>query len=408
MRLNNSFLTILAFLTISICFGQMNSYSKKIELKGIDSLWHNIELPNEVFEDVNSNLSDIRIYGITKNDTIEAPYLQKVSKAEDANSQISFNLFNSVNNSKGYFYTYEIPQKETINEILLNIEDPNFNWEITLEGSRHMKQWYTILEDYRILSINNDQTNYSFTTLKFPDASFRFYRVLIKSKDKPNIASVSIFKKAKKPAEYRNYDVQSFTVSQEDKKTIIDIDLKNRVPLNLLELTVDDKIDYYRSISIQYLVDSVKTEKGYYQNYSPLATKTLSSMEDNSFQLPGTLAQRLRVIILNNDNQALKISDVKLKGYLHTLTTRFTEPANYFLVYGKPYDNFPNYDISKTTISLPENITKLDFGSVVEIPKPEIETINPIFENKWWLWVIIGVVIALLGYFTIGMMKKEL
>ncbi|WP_424001697.1 DUF3999 family protein [Maribacter sp. IgM3_T14_3] len=408
MKLNHSLLTIIAFFTITFCFGQMDSYSKKIELKGIDSLWHAIEIPNVVFEDVNTNMSDIRVYGVTATDTIEAPYLHKVSKAENANSEIAFNLLNSVNNSKGYFYTYELPKSETINEILLNIQDLNFNWEVTLEGSQQQKEWFTILEDYRILSINNDQTNYSFTTLKFPEASFRYYRVLIKSAEKPNLTSVNIVKKAKKAAEYRDYDVQSFTVSQEDKKTILDVDLQNRVPLNLLELTVDDNIDYYRSISIQYLVDSVKTEKGYFKNFSPLATRTLSSLEDNSFQLPGTLAQNLRIIILNNDNQPLKISDIKLKGYVHTLTTRFIQPANYYLVYGKQYANSPNYDISKTTVSLPKNITKLDFGSVVEIPKPETEITNPIFENKWWLWVIMGVVIALLGYFTIGMMKKEL
>lgn len=408
MKLNHSFLTIITFFTITFCFGQMDSYSKKIELKGIDSLWHTIEIPNVVFKDVNTNMNDIRVYGVTATDTIEAPYLHKVSKAENANSEIAFNLLNSVNNSKGYFYTYELPQSETINEILLNIQDLNFNWEITLEGSQHQKEWFTILDNYRILSINNDQTNYSFTTLKFPDASFRYYRVLIKSAEKPNLTSVNILKKAKKAAEYRDYDVQSFTVSQEDKKTILDVNLQSRVPLNLLELTVDDNIDYYRSISIQYLVDSVKTEKGYFKNYRPLATRTLSSMEDNRFQLPGTLAQKLRIIILNNDNQPLKISDIKLKGYVHTLTTRFTQPANYFLVYGKQYANSPNYDISKTIVSLPENIKKLDFGSVIEIPKPETEITNPIFENKWWLWVIIGVVIALLGYFTIGMMKKEL
>lgn len=404
----NSFLFIIAFLTISFSYGQMDSYSKKMVLKGIDSQWHSIEIPNHVFKDLNTNMSDIRIYGVTATDTIEAPYLHKVSKAENANSEISFNLLNSVNNSKGYFFTYELPQSETINEILLNIQELNFNWEVTLEGSQHQKQWFTILEDYRILAINNDQTNYSFTRLKFPDANFRYYRVLIKSTEKPNLTSVNILKKAKKAAEYRDYEIQSFTVSQEGKKTIIDIDLNKRVPLNLLELTVDNKIDYYRSISIQYLADSVKTEKGFYYNYRPLATRTLSSMEDNSFQLPGTLANKVRVIVLNNDNQPLKIAGAKLKGYVHTLTTRFTEPATYYLVYGKPNGSFPNYDISKTTVSLPDNITKLDFGSEVEIPKPETETTNPLFENKWWLWVIIGVVILVLGYFTIGMMKKEL
>ncbi|APQ16372.1 DUF3999 family protein [Maribacter hydrothermalis] len=408
MKLNYSFLFLTAFLTISFCFGQMDSYSKKIALKGIDSQWHAIEIPNDVFADVNTNMSDIRIYGVTATDTIEAPYLHKISKAENANSEISFNLLNSVNNSKGYFFTYELPQKETINEILLNIQDLNFNWEVTLEGTQDQKQWFTILEDYRILSINNDQTNYSFTSLKFPDANYRYYRVLIKSTEKPNLTSVNILKKAKKDAEYRDYEVESFKVSQENKKTIIDIDLTKRVPLNLLKLTIDDKIDYYRSISIQYLVDSVQTEKGFHYNYRPIATRTLSSMEDNSFQLPGTLANKVRVIVLNNDNQPLKISGTKLKGYVHTLTTRFTEPATYFLVYGKQNANFPNYDITKTTVSLPDKITKLGFGSVVEIPKPETEISNPLFENKWWLWVIIGVVIALLGYFTIGMMKKEL
>ncbi|MEP2279141.1 DUF3999 family protein [Maribacter sp.] len=408
MMQNNNLLVMLAFVLTSFCFGQMGQYSKKIELKGIENQWHAIEIPNDVFSEVNTNMSDIRIYGVTANDTIEAPYLHKVSKAEDSNSEIYFNLFNSVNNSKGYFYTYELPQKETINKMLLNIEDSNFNWEVTLEGSRHMKHWYTILEDYRILSINNDQTNYSFTTLKFPDANYRYYRILINSTEKPNLTSVNILKKAIKTAEYRDYKIETFKVTQEEKKTIIDIDLNKRVPLNLLELTVDDNIDYYRSVSIQYLADSVQTEKGFYYNYRPLAKRTLSSMEDNSFQLPGTLANKVRVIVLNNDNQPLKISGAKLKGYIHTLTTRFIEPATYYLVYGKPNTNFPNYDISKTTVSLPENITKLDFGNVVEIPKPVIETTNPLFENKWWLWLIIAVVIALLGYFTIGMMKKEL
>ncbi|WP_437372331.1 DUF3999 family protein [Maribacter litoralis] len=407
MKPKNS-LYILVIMITSFCFGQMDTYSKKIELKGIDSLWHNIEIPNIVFKDLNRNMSDIRVYGITATDTIEAPYLHKVSKAKNANSKILFNLFNSVNNAKGYFYTYELPNKETIDEIFLNIEDPNFNWMVTLEGSQHLKQWFTILEDYRILSINNDQTDYSFTTLKFPDTNYKYYRVLIKSTEKPNLTSVNILKKANKAATYRDYGVRDFSISKEDKKTIIDIDLENRVPINLLELTLNDKIDYYRPISIQYMADSVKTDKGYFFNYKPLATKTLSSREETSFQLPGTLAQKLRVIILNNDNQPLKISDVKLKGYIHTLTTRFTEPARYFLVYDKPNANFPDYDISKTTISLPKHITKLDFGNVVEIPQPLIENTSPLFENKWWLWVIIAIVIATLGYFTIGMMKKEL
>ncbi len=408
MKPNNTLLLFFIILTTSFCFGQMNSYSKKIELKGIENQWHTIQLPNEVLQNMNSNLTDIRVYGVTATDTIEAPYIHNVLKAIDANSFISFNLLNTVNNAKGYFYTYQVQENETINEIKLSFKDPNFNWLLTLEGSQNQQEWYTVLDDYRILSIMNDQTDYSFTTLKFSDANFKFYRLLIKSPEKPNLESVRIFKKAKMAPQYRDYSVKSFNVSQEEKNTIINIDLKNRAPLNLVELSVDDKIDYYRPITIQYLVDSVKTDKGYHYNYRTMATRTLSSFEENSFQLPGTIAQKLRIIVSNNDNQPLKFSNINLKGYLHNLTTRFTEPATYFLVYGKTNDKAPSYDIAKTSNSIPENISSLQLGNTVNIPKPTIETTPPLFENQWWLWSILGVIILLLGYFTIKMMKNEI
>tara|TARA_R110000765_G_scaffold132493_2_gene230998 strand:+ start:465 stop:1691 length:1227 start_codon:yes stop_codon:yes gene_type:complete len=408
MKPNNNLFLFFIILTTSFCFGQMKSYSKKIELKGIENQWHTIQLPNEVFQNMNSNLTDIRVYGVTATDTIEAPYIHNVSKAIDANSSIAFNLLNTVKNAKGYFYTYEVQENETINEIKLSFKDSNFNWLVTLQGSQNQQEWFTLLDNYRILSIMNDQTDYSFTTLKFSDANFKFYRLLIKSPEKPNLESVKILKKAKKDPQYRDYSVSSFHVSQEGKNTIVNVDLKSRTPLNLLELSVDDKIDYYRPITIQYLVDSVKTDKGYYYNYRTMATRTLSSIEENSFQLPGTMAQKLRVIVSNNDNQPLKFSNIILKGYIHSLTTRFTEPATYFLVYGKTNDKAPNYDIAKTTISFPENISSLQFGDATNIPKPIIETTPPLFENQWWLWCILGVIIFLLGYFTIGMMKKEI
>ena len=408
MKPNNNLFLIFIVLTTSFCFGQMKSYSKKIELKGIANQWHTIQLPNEVFQNMNSNLTDIRVFGVTAIDTIEAPYIHNTSKAIDANSFISFNLLNTVNNAKGYFYTYDVKEKETINEIKLSIKDTNFNWLITLEGSQNQQEWFTLLDDYRILSIMNDQTDYSFTTLKFSDTNFKFYRLLIKSPEKPNFESIEILKKAKKAPQYRDYTVRSFNVFQEEKNTIVNVNLKSRAPLNLLELSVDDKIDYYRPITIQYLVDSVKTDKGYHYNYRTMATRTLSSIEENSFQLPGTMAQKLRIIVSNNDNQPLKFSNISIKGYIHSLTTRFTEPATYFLVYGKTNDKAPNYDIVKTSISIPENISSLQFGDAINILKPKIETKKPLFENQWWLWSILGVIILLLGYFTIVMMKKEI
>ncbi len=56
-------------------FGQLKSYDKQIQLSGITEQWHSIPLPDTLFEDVENNLADIRVYGVTENDTLEAPYL---------------------------------------------------------------------------------------------------------------------------------------------------------------------------------------------------------------------------------------------------------------------------------------------------------------------------------------------
>jgi len=73
----------LAFLLLwsySFSFGQMNEYNYKRVLTGIKDEWHNIVLPNEIFGKVKQDLSDIRVFGITKdNDTIEVPYILRLA-----------------------------------------------------------------------------------------------------------------------------------------------------------------------------------------------------------------------------------------------------------------------------------------------------------------------------------------
>lgn len=408
MKLKNSISVLIFILTGFFCFAQMDTYTKKIELNGVTHQWHKIILPTETFQTLKADVSDIRIYGITATDTIEAPYVLQLSKAIDANTSIPFNLINSVRNSNSYFYTYELPSIETINKIKLNFKNANFNWLISLEASQDQQKWFSILDDYRILSVVNDQTNYSFTDLKFTNSKYKFYRIKINSTQPPILNAVTVLKQAKKEPEYRSYGIRKFTTKQEKKNTIIDIDLNNRVAISLLELNIDTTYDYYRPVSIQYLADSIKTEKGYHYNYRTLAKRTLSSLEETKVQLPSTLTKKLRVIISNFDNQPLKISSAKAKGYLHTLTARFTEPASYYLVYGKTTAQYPIYDISQTKNSIPTEISELTYGSVQHITKKEDQVSRPLFENKLWLWILLAVIILGLGYFTIQMMRKKI
>ena len=388
-------------------FGQLKSYDKQIQLSGITEQWHSIPLPDTLFADVENNLADIRVYGITENDTLEAPYLLTVSASKGDLSKIDFKLINSSSNKNGYYYSYEVPTSQSINEIELSFKDENFDWNVTLEGSQNQQEWFTILEDYRILSIKNSQTNYRFTHLNFPNAKYRFYRLLVKSNSQPNLVHSSLYLDSITPPKFKNYTVKKFDVSQENKNTLITIDLKSRLPISDLKLDVSDKIDYYRPIEIKYVSDSVKTEKGWRYNYRTLTSGTLSSLEKNDFKFKTVLAQRLQVIVHNYDNEPLTISKPEVKGYLHALLTRFDKPATYVLAYGNQNARAPIYDISKAGFRLPDNATALTLGEPELISKNKTTKDSPLFENKWWLWGIMGIIILVLGVFTLKMIRQE-
>ena len=127
---------------------------------------------------------------------------------------------------------------ETINQIKLEFEQQNFDWQLKLEGSQNQQEWFTIVDDYRILSIKNGLTDFQFTKLNFPNSKYRFFRLLIDSKEKPDLKSVSITQQIITDGVFRNYLIRK-TVIQENrqtKQTIIDIELQSPVPVSYIKI----------------------------------------------------------------------------------------------------------------------------------------------------------------------------
>jgi len=407
MKMKNKLLLFFGCLSCGLTFAQLDTYDYKMEISGIEDQWHKIELPDAVFGEVSQSMSDLRIYGVTETDTIEAPYILKEVSAKHSRKTIAFKKLNESSNANGYYFSYEIPTTEAIDQIRLDFENENFDWKVILEGSQNQNEWFTLLDDYRILAIKNGQTDYSFTTLDFKNSKYRYYRLLIKSKDKPLIESAKISIDSNIKGKFREYTVGYMNINEDGKKTILDIDLKKRLPISSLKIDVSDEVDYYRPFTIAYLSDSVETEKGWRYNYHNLSSGTLNSIEKNEFVFPTTLAQKFRVTVQNQDNQPLQIAGVSAKGYVHELIVRFSNPATYYLAYGKANAKKPQYDISQATTKIPEDPSILIMGAVQDIPKKEIPTVAPLFENKLWLWVVMGIIILVLGGFTFKMMQKK-
>lgn len=407
MKLKNNILFFFLCFCSTIVFGQLQSYNQKIPISGIEDQWHTIELPNHVLSQINQNMNDLRIYGITATDTIEAPYILKVGSAKNKSKKVDFKKLNSASNSKGYYFTYEVPSREAINEIQLEFKNANFDWKIVLEASQNQKEWFTLLNDYRLLSIKNSQTDYSYTNLNFKNSKYGYYRLLVKSKERPEILRSTINMDSKTAANYKDYMVSSMVIKEENKKSIVDIELKERIPFSYLKLNISDQIDYYRPFTMQYVSDSVKTEKGWRYNYKYLSSGTLNSIEKNEFKFSSISAKKIRITIQNHDNEALTIATASVKGYRYKLISRFNKPANYYLTYGKEFDRKPQYDITQSITKIPNDTKTLTLGEVEIIPKEKAPIVEPLIKNKMWLWVVMMIIILVLGGFTLKMMKNR-
>ena len=393
-------LNLVAFWAFGFLQAQNPSFAFKSTLSPTTQTWHHIELPHTIYQHIKSDFSDIRILGTDKaGKTIEVPYVLASMTDLQQQEAITFDIFNQVKQDSFYYFTLRVKGKpQQLNFIQLDFENQNFDWEVSLEGSEHMKKWFQITEHQRLVSIANQHTNYRFTDLHFPSAEYNFYRLKIKSNEPPILKNALIEAPyAQKPL-LRPYPIKNFSVKNDSipQYSIVTINLPYLLPVSSVELVIADSLDYKRQMSIHAF-------KVMYRAFEEeLFSDFISSDEKAHFDFPNTLTNRLILRIQNGDNSPLNIKNVIVKGNPYQLFARFPQAGNYALYYGNYKLQSPDYDIAYFKEKIPNNIPKL---AVLKTESLETSAIrNLATHNKLWLWLILGALIAILGWFSYKML----
>ncbi|MBN2426040.1 MAG: DUF3999 family protein [Calditrichaceae bacterium] len=405
-----SCLMAVIFLSFTFVFGQYEDYSYRRNIEGIGNEWHRILLPNDLLRKASEDLSDIRILAITENsDTVEAPYLLKITEDVIQNTDIPFSIINRSKKNGEYFYTFEISSQKPVNRIELNFAETNFDRMITLEGSHDQAEWFTILENYRILSIRNELTDYKFCTLSFPEVQYRYLRLHFRSADKPQLNSAVISEQKVTEGLYQSFNVVAIETNQdrEAKQTIVKADLGEYVPVSRLKIFVKNDYDYYRPVTIKYLADSSQTPKGWKYYYRTITSGYLSSLEENIFKFNSKQLSKLEILVSNYDNAPLIVDSVQVRGNYFQLTARFPQAEKYYLLYGNHDTRPPVYDIGYFKDKIPADLTSLSLGDEQKLVKGALVEPEPLFKNPLWLWAIIILIIVILGWFTLKMLYQK-
>lgn len=367
--------------------------------------WYSLVLPPDLYKDVNRDMSDIRLYALQTQDTVELPYILDVRAKEVIAQTVDLRLFNKSFRDGVLYLTFELNGGQKVNYIDLIFHDLNYFGLVSLEGSDDRKQWFQIVKDQRIVSIGNGVADYNLSTVNFPMSDYRFLRFSVKSDVPLNFRNASFQYQTVKPGNYN--EIPMTWTLHHDKKTkrsIVDIKLSHYVPLSFIKVETDTAGLFYRPMQIEYVRDSSRTDKGWIKYYQTLYDGYLTSYEKNEFDFDWVIAREIRLVMLDSDNPPLKIAQISARGpQVHLIS--YLEPGRNFMLYGAREMASPSYDLVHFETELVEATRFASLGSPEKIAhRPGAD---PLFENKLWLWGLMGLMILGLGFFTIRMMKQK-
>lgn len=404
----NNYLLILFILAGVNCFAQEKKFSHKRKVTNIDKEgWYAVTLPPDIFIHCESDQRDLRLFSITGNDTTEVPYLLKKRSTQVKEKEIELNAINKSKKDNVLFLTFELSPGEKVNYINLHFEQTNYFAFVKIEGSDDKKEWFQIIENQRIFSIDNATAKYAFGVVNFGLTNYKYLRVSVSS-DKPLTFDRALFQHHE-ISEGSFIDIPRAWTSKNQKdtrQTVVDVTLDHHRPVSHFSVQVDDKIDFYRRCQISILLDSIQTQKGWIRNFQNIYEGYLTSFRPNEFIIGNNIQTgMLRLTIDNLNNPPLKINNVAAKGPIVELVANL-KPENIYLFYGNRFLDLPFYDLTYFEEKIPDELVPASLGKEENIDTPQTQT-NALVENKIWLWAIMVVIIAVLGYFTLKMMKGK-
>jgi hypothetical protein len=351
-----------------------------------------------------NNFNDIRLYSINANDTLEIPYVLKVKEDQIIEEIIKLPVLNQ-SKKNDVFFSFDT-KGNTVNYLDLSFTQQNFNAYIKIEGSNDQLDWYELTNNQRVLSINTESIQYATTQVHFPVSTYQYLRISVKSDVPLTLLNASFKHQNSKPGVINTF-TPSWSEKQDNKykQTVIDIKLDDITPISKIEIDASNDLDYYRSFTLEYASDSTKTPKGWTVFYTQLFQGYLTSVNKNIFDFNFQTAKKLRLTINNRDNSPLTIKKITVFGPEVVLLAKL-KPKDTYLFYGNKSLESPSYDLIRFKENIPDSLTTVTLEDE-DIIQTQIESVDPIFANKHWLWVIIVLTIGIMGFFTLRMMKHR-
>ncbi|MEP7238618.1 MAG: hypothetical protein ABI685_12155 [Ferruginibacter sp.] len=394
---------LLSGLITTSCAAQTDGYKFYSKLESVKtSGFYNIEITPELSAYLKTDYSDIRIV----NDSGKwVPHILRIPRRDYSATPIMMDLKFSISENSAANTELLIEKGGNIMSnlglVISNTEAERF---CTLSGSNDKKKWFVINDSILLYPVPKDNAAENFITIRFPASNYFFYKIVIhnKNKDPFNIKNI-VENRFFPPPLSKIVDNPPTRLLQKDSGKISYIKVTQEQSYQFASVSLQlSGVKYYnRQVDIYIPFDhthSFSNPGQLVHSFDVSNNSTLQSI------LPRTKAPVFYLLIRNNDNLPLKVTQVITSDVNHYITAYLEKGNNYRLIIDNNTASLPDYDLSILSTKI-DSIPFLNFGKIVAFDESENVSVKA-NNNKWILWLAIGAALLILLFFTYKMMKE--
>ena len=353
--------SILTFAVPVVCAASFDiekwPYYKDIDFAGSDLV--RAELDREIFAHSQPDRDDLRV--VDQNGE-EVPYKLisgpvKEIKADSYSPQLLNNNF--VSGEQSSVVLDMGGDGKIVDRIRILTDSENFQRNVKILGSDDRTDWKTLKDDAYIYDYTDERGGVRSrdTEVDIPESVYRYFKVEI---DDPAGEPVKI------------QDVRTFNIPEIREKTstldpdfqvkenpkektsevIVDMGVSG-IPVKKISLQSPDK-NFHRGV---YIHTGDNKDKWHYQTGGYIFRYDTDKFkgEDLSLNFSETQDRYIKIVVSNQDNKPITISDVQASFAVREVAFRAPKGKEYKLYYGNPEAEEPQYELDKIFPYLDKN-----------------------------------------------------
>lgn len=296
-----------------------------------------------------------------------------------------------------------------LDHLRLSIANTNVQKTYSISGSNDQNNWYGLVYNEMVNDLESSTKTQVEKDFRFPLNQYQFLKFdFVDKKSLPiEVLSVAVNSAVENNStpliQLKNFQ-QNIIQNSKEKTTTINLSFDSPQVINGLKFTIREPKFYLRNATIY--IDKIRTVKRREESYKmPVTDFQLNSKAQNQFRIGEIFEKTISIVIENEDNQALEISEIQLFQEPVSLIADLRSSEKYTVLID-PKLTKPNYDLSYFERNLQ---TQLPETSIVNLEKNKSSEKEIVADAFWktplFMWISIAIALLVIGYFSMGLLK---